>query len=74
MIQHFSIYQSPKDYPGKFVVRRWVINPDLPDPIPDRYPVAVEDTLDLARLAVPGRFRRVPHQRGEDPVIVETWI
>ena len=73
-IQHFTIYKHPKDYPGKFVVRRWTIDPRLPEPIPDQQPVAVAATLEKARESVPQGLYRMPHQEGESSVIVETWI
>lgn len=67
----FCIYENPADYPGKFVVRRWV------GMDPDREPVTVAETLDAAREALKElnpylvRLDRCPD---DDPVILETWI
>lgn len=69
----FTIYKDPTDYPGKFVTRRCAI---LPGSIAmDDEPLAVVDTLEAARDAIPTRalvcMARSP---GDEPQIVETWL
>lgn len=67
----FTVYENPKDYPGKFVIRRW-IGMD-----PDREPVAVGDTLAevRAKLKELNPFLvRLERDQFDDPVILETWI
>ena len=49
----FTIYHNPSDYPGKFVARRCTI---LPGAVAmDDEPLAVADTLEAAREAIPTR-------------------
>ena len=63
----YVIYQNPSDFPGKFVLRRWVgLNPDQKP--------AVCMTLAEARRAVPPNKYRLPRFDNDDPVIVETWL
>jgi hypothetical protein len=67
---HYVIYNSPKDYPGEFLVRRWGIGPGLPVPLEV---VARCPTLEEARQAVPSGAICLGRYEGDDPVIVETW-
>lgn len=68
------VYESPKDFPGKFVTRRWLVLPGCEKPQPDRDPVAVCDTLEEARAAVrPGSVRLERHDL-DDACIVEVWL
>lgn len=64
------IYENPRDFPGKWVVRRWV------GLAPDKDAAAVADSLESARSAVPGiAFRdRIERMPGDDPAIVEVWL
>lgn len=72
------VYWNPSDFPGRFVVRRQVAvapNPSIPDGIwcdPD--PLAVVDTLDEARAAVPGWLTCLPRSPDDHPVVVEVWV
>jgi hypothetical protein len=63
----WAIYNSPKDYPGKFVARRW----ELTTPTDE---VIVADTLDEVRERLPLGLRCLDRHSGDDPVIVETWL
>lgn len=67
----FTVYENPSDYPGKFVVRRWVGM----DPSPT--PEYVEDSLEMARKRLLVDFpylERLDRSINDDPVILETWI
>lgn len=74
----FTVYFNPKDYPGKYVVRRFVISGPVPIPCPE--PIAITDTLDSARAAVPryeiGQGVLIPWDRSpdDDPTIIESWM
>jgi hypothetical protein len=72
VLSSFTVYQSPRDCPGKFVVRRWVIRGG-PAPVPTN-DVVVCDTLDEAREFVPPGLICFPRSEGDDPTIVETWM
>jgi hypothetical protein len=68
----WAIYEHPKDYPGKYVVRRCVVVPEGPRHalIPD----LVCDTLEEARGGMPPGLFNLGRKEADDPVIVETWI
>ncbi len=63
----FTVYENPKDFPGKFVVRVFDGN------IPLRL-MTVSNTLEQARETIPHSFYRFPRQETDDPIIVETWM
>lgn len=64
----YVVYCSPSDYPGKYVVRRWV--GERADP----RPLAVTDDLDAAREALPDGLICLPRRTDDDWTIVETWL
>lgn len=64
----YVIYENPKDFPGKLVVRRWLGLEA--DPIP----LAVTDSLSLARNVIPDYCVPIGVMAGDDPVIREVWI
>ncbi len=70
-LEMWVVYENPLDYPGKFVCRRWVVTPE--GNTPDGH-CWVTSTLEDARSKVPPDCFRIPHQDGEDPCIVETWL
>ena len=61
------IYNSPKDYPGKYIARLWDVN--RPTNI-----VAIAESLDEIRKTKPADMVIMQRQLQDDPVIVETWI
>jgi hypothetical protein len=68
----WTIYQSPKDYPGKFVCRLWRVTRDGEGPTDIGF---VEDTLDAVRARLMGKgLCRIPRESADDPVIVESWL
>lgn len=69
-LPQFVIYNSPADYPGKYVVRMWrvMVNVGATDH------VGVADTLDQAREIVPLGLFRMARFDQDDPVIVEVWF
>lgn len=70
----FVIYRHPRDYPDKYVVRRWWIGrtPGKPQPDTDRFFVA--DTLEGVRAHIPPNFFRIERDPNDEPQIVECWI
>jgi hypothetical protein len=66
----WTIYASPLDHPGRFVVRRWLV---AHTPVPDRT-CEVYATLADARAAVPRGLVRMPRSPGDDPCIVGSWL
>ena len=61
------VYSSPADYPGKYVARLW----DLQHPT---NLIAVSDTLEGIRRAIPEGMVVCPRFPNDDSCIVETWI
>jgi hypothetical protein len=67
----WTIYWSPKDHPGKFVVRRFVIEPGRATPSND---YALASTLEMARAHIPEGCDRLPRDPEDEAQIVESWI
>jgi hypothetical protein len=67
----YTIYESPRDHPGKFVVRRFVVTGEGAEATAE---VHVRDTLRQARLAVPGGLACIPRDPYDEAQIVETWL
>lgn len=63
----FTVFNSPKDFPGKYVVRIF----DGKNPL---RLITVSDTLEEARKTIPPMFMRTDRSEKDDPIIVETWI
>ncbi len=69
----FVIYDSPSDYPGKYVVRRWCIAPGG-EVRPDADPTATTYTLRQARSKIPSHYKRMARHPYDDACIVEVWL
>lgn len=61
------IYNSPEDYPGKYVARLW--DGDKPTTL-----VAIADSLEEIRETKPPEMMIMDRMPNDDLVIVETWI
>lgn len=71
----FTIYRDPKDYPGRFVVRRFKVTRTGSEPVPDPQPFAVVRSLQEARRVImPLQLIRLDRSPDDEPHIVETWI
>jgi len=68
----YTIYDRPKDYPDKFVVRAFAMGSDGKQYVSGECKLA--DSLKEARQFVPPDKVRTERHPGDDPVIVETWI
>lgn len=70
MVQ-YAVYKHPTDAPNHYMVRRWEVlqNGRLRDCEAYGY-----KTLEDARTCIPQWATRLPHQRGEDAKICETWF
>lgn len=67
----FTIYDHPRDYPDKFVVRAFAI---FPGEVLASGECILCDTLEEAREKIPPGLICLPRAEGDDPVIVEVWI
>jgi hypothetical protein len=72
VIDLFVIYERPLDYPSKFVVRRWHIAGD-PGAGGDVQAIAIVDTIELARAAIPAGRQRIVGIKTDDPTIAEVY-
>lgn len=69
----YCIYLDPKDFPGRFVVRRMDVSGK--QVVPEARPLGVLKTLDDARKLVPETHSFcMPRMHGDDEVILETWM
>lgn len=64
----YAVYKNPSDYPGKFVVRKFI------GETPDVNPSIVADSLIEARKVIPRDKVRLTPSITDDPVIIETWL
>jgi hypothetical protein len=63
----WTVYANPSDYPGKWVVRRWILD------TPGTW-CFVAPSLEMARRVLPGHLTRLERWPTDDPCIVECWI
>lgn len=68
----WTIFCSPRDYPGKYVLRRFDIGPGQVKPA--LVPSAVGDTLEEVRKALPIWLVCFPRGEQDVPTIVESWM
>jgi hypothetical protein len=69
----YTVYRNPRDYPGRFVVRRWRVRAGGALET-ERTTWAVEHTLEAARATIPPNLYRMERHPDDDPVIVEVWL
>lgn len=67
----WTVYESPRDYPGLFVARRWIV--DGSEPVATNE-VFIATTLAGIHRALPGGLFRLERAPMDDPCIVETWV
>jgi hypothetical protein len=70
----FVIYKNPRDYPGKFVLRRWRVGNGTPGPIADPDPIAVTDSLQAVRDRIPSWCVNIGRYDCDDAAILEVWV
>ncbi len=63
----FVVYNNPSDFPGMYVLRRWVGDKADPEPI-------MVGTLEEVRRSVPDGKVMLSRCPDDDPCILETWI
>lgn len=72
----YTVYASPLDYPGKWVVRKWVFV-DHDRLLVSAEPLAVVDSLEAARAAIAEKMPcgyRINRHDDDEPQIWETWV
>jgi hypothetical protein len=66
----FAVYNSPAEFPGKYVVRLWR---SRPEPAPT-YLVETFNTLEQAREFIPRGLVCLSRAAIDEPEIVEVWM
>lgn len=67
-LEIWTVYNSPTDYPGKFVARLFIN--EQPTTL-----VMVADALTTIRKQLSNKgFVRIPRSEGDEPQIVECWL
>ena len=66
----YVVYCNPKDFPNKYVCRRFEINNQ---PIPQEI-VGEDDTLEEIRQKIPSYCSRIDRHPNDEPQIVEVWF
>lgn len=67
----WTIYDNPADFPGLFVVRKWLVVDGEARATDVMFTGA---TLQEVRDQVPPGLHLMPRQPGDEPCIVECWI
>lgn len=70
-MSQWVIYKHPRDYPDKFVMRRWNITAGMMMATEE---MATADTLSEIRKHVPPGLFRLARFEDDDPCIVEVWL
>ena len=75
VMTQYVVYENPKDYPGKFVVRKHFICNGIEHPVADPVPYMIEEGYspiedEMMRLGL-YNLHRFPD---DDPVIKEVWL
>jgi hypothetical protein len=69
----FTIFRSPADYPGKFVLRGFDVIRGQAEPRPHAVHV-VCDSLEQVRACVPSGLYCIGREPGDHESVVETWL
>jgi hypothetical protein len=73
-LEMFVVYAHPRDYPDRFVLRRWWIGRTPGEPEADKDWFYLADTLEEVRTHVPAHCVRLERDPHDEPQIVEVWI
>jgi hypothetical protein len=69
-LEMWTVYRHPRDYPDKFVARKWMVTPE-PTATHDMF---VANSLDEVRMLLPFGLHCLPRMEHDDPAIVEVWL
>lgn len=75
VLEMFTVYDHPKDFPDSWVVRRWRIVRGELAPVPDEDPWMLADSHRAIEIwAETYGLSNVGRNMSDDPAIVETWL
>ena len=63
----WTVYDCPKDLPGRFVARKWIIDRPTSELLQDK-------SLEGLRARLPPGLTRLERSPNDDACIVECWI
>ena len=66
-VELWTIYKHPKDYPNKFVARKFVLDKPTEE-------ILIGDTLEEVRKLLPKGLTRFERNPSDVLSIVETWL
>jgi hypothetical protein len=69
----WTIYFNPKDFPGRWVTRNFLIVRGTPAPVAGNN-IFLSDSLQAARSVIPDDMTCLGRQDEDEPQIVESWI
>jgi len=74
MLNIWTVYKNPTDYPGQYAARRWVLDQRTDD-------VYANESLDMVRTWIDYSARRhgvipvrLERDTNDDPAVLENWI
>jgi hypothetical protein len=67
MLDIWIVYDSPSDFPGQFVARRFEVNKPTAD-------VLTAGTLEALRALLPPGLIRLERTQHDQPHIAEVWV
>jgi hypothetical protein len=74
MLEVWTLYEKPSDYPGLYVARRFEIHPNNPEPQPTA-DVIVNESLEVLRDHFERMgFTLLPRWPDDDPVIAGVYM
>lgn len=73
MMENWVVYKNPKDFPGKWVTRKFIIGTNLPAPV-STADVYVADSLEEIQKRIPEHLCCIHRFDDDDPAIYEVWI
>ena len=71
-LEMYVIYRNPRDYPGKFVCRKWLLTDGKP--VPMAQPTSVSNSLEEVRAKVPKGLFRMARGPLDDVAVWEVWL
>jgi len=75
VMKQYALYDNPKDYPGKYVIREWHILTGQLQPVPMKEPLLVTESIEECNTKMAGKgliwMNRSPD---DDECIVGVWI
>jgi hypothetical protein len=71
ILEMFVVYERPKDYPDKFVLRRWAIGRGAAQ---GTEWFVLGETIEEVRAHVPLHCVRIGRDPHDEPQIVEVWL